>query len=120
MEQMRTIVVEGVRIELTEAQNDKVEKEIRRRERCRNSFEKMLKHFGFKKIDTSDWERPNIPAFQHSYYNWYAEIIDHGRWNEVWMAGHGLRHSGFPGGWMYGEPEDIEKELSKALQELAQ
>ena len=34
-----------------------------------------------------------------------------GNWSEVWMVGEGLKCGGFPGGYCYGEPEDVEAEL---------
>lgn len=48
------VYVEGVRIQLTPAQLSQIEREKKKRARIRGSFEKMLLHFGFKKMDTSD------------------------------------------------------------------
>ena len=110
--------VQGIRIELTPDQIKVIEKEKRRRERCRDSFVKTLKRFGFKKIDTSDWVNPNQDCYEHPHYEWFAEIYDRGGWNDVFMAGQGLKDGGFPGGWVYGDPEQIEKELARAIDEL--
>jgi len=112
------IFVQGVRIKLTDEQIAQIDKEERKRKRCRSGFGKMLKHFGFKKADTSDWLQKDTLAFEHVYYNWYAEIQNHGNWDSVWMVGPGLKDSGFPGGYMYDEPEKIETEIISALEKL--
>lgn len=106
------IFVEGVRITLTAEQVALVEKEQRRRQRCGNSFAKMLKHFGFKRVKSL----PN--CWEHISRGWFAEILDRGNYSDVWMVGKELKCSGFPGGYCYGEPEDVEAELLSALEKL--
>lgn len=110
--------IQGIRIELTADQIKLVEKEKRRRELCRHSFERMLKRFGFEKVDTSGWENPNQNCWQHIYYNWFVEIYDRNGWSDAWMVGTGLKDDGFPGGWCYSDPEEIEKELGRAIDEI--
>lgn len=113
--------IKGVLIKLTDEQVKKIEKEERARERCRKSFEKMLLRFGFKKIDTSDWEDKNAMAYEHVYYNWFAKINKNfsGDISDVFMAGEGLKNVGFPGGYNYESPKEIEIELVKVMDELS-
>lgn len=108
------IVVENVRITLTPEQVDEIKKEQGRRARCRNSFVKMLKHFGFKKGN----------EYEHNYYEqkehgWYADFHCYGNWTACFMGGKGLTHdSAPPGGHEYGTPKEIEDELLRALAEI--
>ncbi|HEY4288245.1 MAG TPA: hypothetical protein VGN00_14170 [Puia sp.] len=105
------VIIEGVCISLTPSQINAITKERKRREKCRSSFEKMLVHFGFTGV-------PDLPnSFEHKACDWYAEITDRGGWSDVWMVGHGLRQGRFPGGWIYDDPEEIEKEIIRALEQ---
>ena len=55
-------------------------------------------------------------SFEHKVMPWYAEIIDRGNYSDVWMVGDGLKSStGFPGGWVYESPIEIETEVIKSL-----
>lgn len=111
------VIIKGVRITLTQQQVAKIEIAKNQRQRCRNSFVRMLKHFGFKKIDTAGWENPKALCFENETCEWFAEIQNYGNWDEVFMAGKGLKNVGFPGGYMYGTPQEIEEELLKAIKE---
>jgi hypothetical protein len=104
------IIVEGVSIELTPAQIATIEKERKRREKCRGSFKRMLAKLGFR-------QSHDVPgSFSHKTNDWYAEIIDRRHYSDVWMVGDGLKNStGFPGGWVYESPMELEKEVVKAL-----
>ena len=74
-----------------------------------SGFRKVLLKFGFKNLD----------GYKLSYSNekngWFADIIDFGNFAEVWLVGTGLKDGGFPGGWNYADPKDIEKALNSAL-----
>lgn len=107
------IIIEGVEITLNASQVWEINKERKKRERCRNSFVRMLKHFGFKKYP----ECPN--CYEHPIYEWWAEIHNYGNYDSVWMVGKGLRDGGFSGGYTYDEPELIEREILKALNQTA-
>lgn len=104
------IIVEGCTIRLTPAQIAIIDKEKKRREKCRGSFKRMLTKLGFRPCK-------DLPgSFQHKDRSWYAEIIDRGNYSDCWMVGEGLKDlTGFPGGWVYETPMDIEKELIKAI-----
>lgn len=105
------VMIENVRITLTIEQIALIEKERRKRKSCRSNFKRMLKHFGFNKIKGS----PN--CFDHSSTNWYAEIMDFGNHEEVFIWGKDLEHdSAPPGGHMYGSPEEIEKEILRVTE----
>lgn len=104
-----TIVVEGVRIELTTEQISLILKERKRRERCRGSFKRMLSNLGFKPCK-------DLPgSFEHKVMPWYAEIVNHEGYSNVWMVGGDLKSAGFPGGWIYHSPTEIETEVLKVL-----
>lgn len=113
------VVVEGVAIELTPEQVSQIEKVRQERKECRDSFEKMLLHFKFKKISKPSTDAHESVMFSHCYYNWYAEIhYGCGTYYYVWMTGNGLKNSKqVPGGWTYDEPEEIEREIVRALDE---
>lgn len=104
------IVVEGCIVELTPAQIAKIERERKVREKCRSSFGRMLIKLGFKPCK-------DLPgSFQHKDRSWYAEIIDRGNYSDCWMVGNGLKSvSGFPGGYVYESPREIEMEVIKAI-----
>jgi hypothetical protein len=106
-------IIRGVRIELTPEQIKKIKQAENKLKRCRSSFEKMLRHLGFKQIS-------DLPPghFEHKQQDWYAEIYNRGCYNDVWMVGNGLKSSGFPGGWNYSSPQEIEEEILKALDNL--
>lgn len=110
---MRTVFVEGTRITLTPEQEAQVNKELRRRKKNRSSFEKMLKYLGFKPAGEGLRN-----CWQHEKENWWAEVHDQGHYHTVWLVGPGLKCGGFPGGWSYGEPEEIEMEVLKALKKI--
>lgn len=108
------VSVHGVWIDLTEAQIKKVTTEIKKREKCRGDFKKMLLKLGFVTCEIAGKN-----CFEHKYYGWFAEIIEYNsRWFECWIVGTGLRDGGFPGGWSYGEPEEVEKVLTEAMDKL--
>jgi hypothetical protein len=109
------VVVKGVRIELTKEQASKIEKELRDRKKEMGTFEKVLLHFGFKKMNMKDWPHKQITPYEHKENGWYAEIQNNGRWSDVWMVGKGLKCAGFPGGWQYFTPQEIENEIIKAI-----
>ena len=100
-------MVDGVYIELTKEQSDLIDEHAQKRKRFRNSFTKMLRFFGFKKIR-------GIDSYIHVTQNWFADIHDRGSYHTCWMVGEGLKCSKlFPGGWVYESPEEIETELLK-------
>ena len=102
------IFVENVRIKLTKEQLSLIEKARNERIKCINSFAKMLKNFGFKP------SKGNKNCFEHEENNWWAEIQEYGYYKCVWMVGEGLQSAkSIPGGWQYGSPKEIEKELIK-------
>lgn len=113
------VVVQGVRVKLTAEQIAIVVKEQKRRKKCRGSFDKILEHFGFKKCDTTTWADPTTIAWLHDYYDWFAHIVDHGSWSSLWMVGTGLKTTVlYRDGWGYDSPEEVEKEIVRALDEL--
>ena len=107
------VVIRGCRIELTPEQIKKIKQAEGRLKQCRASFERTLRHFGFKQI--SDLPPGN---FEHKDQDWYAEIINHGCWNSVWMVGKGLMSNNYPGGWNYSDVKDLQNEIVKALENL--
>lgn len=78
-------------------------------------FEICLRKFGFKKIDTSDYQQKGCICYQNEKQGWFADFIINKCFVEVWLVGNGLKCGGFPGGWNYGSAELITKELNKAL-----
>jgi hypothetical protein len=103
------VVIEGVRIKLTSEQCLLIEERRKEIERSQNSFKRVLKLFGFKKIS-------NKYPTSYSHGRWHAEIHDHGGWHTVWMVGGELKSSSFfPGGWVYGSPKELSDELRKAV-----
>ncbi len=133
-----TIAIDGLKIQLTltaeqieiinQAKQAKLDADKKRQAKFQKQhtldtdkniaqFIKILLRFGFKKVNTSDWPVKNILAYEHIEHGWYAEIWrDCG--GEVWLVGKELKSGSFPGGWMYWEPKDIEKELTKALDKI--
>jgi len=100
------INVQGVTVSLTEQQEKEIQRVLKQRERCRYSFKRMLKHFGFKELK----DQPN--SFIHKVHNWYAEVLDRGTWSDVWMTGAGLKdNGGIPGGHFYSTAREIEEEM---------
>lgn len=57
-------------------------------------------------------------SWGHSSMEWYADIREERNWTDVWMVGKGLKDGGFPGGWNYSDPEEIETELLRALKTI--
>lgn len=110
------IIIEGVNIELTFEQISKIEAARKERALSKKSFVSILKHFGFKKLDTSNWTDKTIIAFEHAQNNWYAEITN----NNVWMVGKGLKDSGFPGGSYYFTINEVETALLQVLDNISQ
>lgn len=101
------IIVENTAIQLTADQIKLIEAEREKRKKATADFISILKYFGFK----SSPEYKN--GFEHSY-NWWAEIIDHGKFKNVWIIGEGLKDINcYPGGWVYDSPKEIEEELIK-------
>lgn len=109
--------VQGVKIVLTAEQQAAVEKELKARAKYKDNFEKLLKRFKFKRIDTSTWEyNKDTVAFEHVYFEWYAEIKGEDYKTHVFMAGTGLKHASTPPcGWEYYTPKEVEEELTKFL-----
>lgn len=104
----RTISVDGVYISLTPDQLAEIEKiKAKRRREC-NSFTKVLLHFGFKK------SKDVKGGFVHETFDWWAQIDDYTNFKMVFMVGNGLR-SGCHGGSNYGEPREIEEEITRFL-----
>ena len=112
------VFVQGVKIYLIESQIKLIQAELLERKKHINSFDNILRHFGFTKVDASEWLNKKALAYEHKELEWWAEIINHGCWSCVWMVGNGLKHGSFPGGWIYNNPEDIEKEISRAIDAL--
>lgn len=110
-----TVIVEGVRIELTHEQIGKIEKERLKRKKCRNSFTKTLLHFGFKQCDSKD---DTDFSFEHTSMNWFA-VFNEGSGGSVWMVGGGLKNSSsfWKDGCVYWTPDEISKEIIRALDE---
>lgn len=107
------IFIEGISIELTKEQVDFIEKEKRKRTRELTTFSKVLKHFGFTKV--KDHEN----CWEHNDYEWWAEIYHNsGRYYTLFMVGHPLKCGGFPGGWVYDEPKQVEEEILIALEKI--
>ena len=106
------VQVEGVWIQLTDEQIKIIEQARKKLETEANTFAKVLKHFGFKKI--------NEPGcYSHPEYDWFAEIINRDHWPYVWMAGKGVKNSAmFPGGNCYYEPEQLKEELIRATLDM--
>lgn len=113
------VVIEGVKIELTPEQVQQIEKVRAEREKCRNSYQKMLKHFGFEKCDTSTWLNKKANAWVQEHYDWYAEIQHSGGIHSLWLVGPGLKTTNFNDGWIYWSPADAEKEIVKAIDKLS-
>lgn len=86
-------------------------------EKCVGSFESLLKHYGLKKVDTSKWENhTGCLWYEHPDRNWCAEVIvKNPNWVECWAAGEYLKSTGFPGGHLYGEPEQLRDAFQEAL-----
>lgn len=75
-------------------------------QRDKSELVKILKSFGFKKANNTDFIHEN---------GIYADVIDMGAFCEVWMTGQGCKQSaGFPGGYNYG-PDSLVTELNKVL-----
>jgi hypothetical protein len=110
----------GVEIQLTPEQIKVVTAAKEKHEKAVDGgFIKVLKSYGFEKMSSKGWANPDSVCFQHPTHGWFAEIIDHGLWQNVWMVGTGLRNSQlFPGGWSYDEPQVLHEELSKATTDL--
>lgn len=107
------VKIEGITIELTKEQRSLITHARNKRKHNRGSFEKVLLHFGFERLHTG------TPGFAYVKNDWFAQIIDHTNFSEVWMTGKGLQTTGsFPGGYLYGEPADLEKELLRATGSL--
>jgi len=101
------IVYKGIRLTLTQEQVNKIQQVEKEREEATKSFKKVLLYFGFKPV--KDFKN----GFEHPE-GWWAEIIDHRNFKEVFMAGNGLPHSSVPpGGWHYGTPEEIKEQILK-------
>lgn len=116
------VLVENTWITLTQQQINAIDKTKRELEKSVKSFESVLKFFGLKKVNTSDWENnANCLWYQHPDRNWCAEIIKHNtHWIEVFAAGYGLKHDTVPpGGWIYSTPEELKDAFLEALKKYA-
>lgn len=78
-------------------------------------FKKVLNKYGFTKINTKDWLQSDTIAYEHKKHGWYAEILERSNWADLFIVGHGLRSSGFPGGWVYGSTLELEDDIKNAL-----
>ena len=113
------VTIQGVSIELTKEQIALIHEEKTKQEKECKSFEQILKHFGFKKIDTKSWPVPNEMAYSHYELGWYAEIQDYRTGAACFLVGKGLKSSnGFPGGHIYESPESVAKSIIEALDEI--
>ena len=93
------INIENTKIELTKDQVRLIEKEREKRKKAVSSFADILKYFGFKPSPG------NKNCFEHAN-EWWAEILDHGNFQTVWMVGSGIKCSNsMPGGWIYNTPK---------------
>lgn len=111
---MKRVYIDGVEIILTPEQVKKIDdhhKQLEKnRERDRDDFKKVFRRYGFKRI-------PDLPeCYQHPDRNWFAEIIDRGGWQDVWMTGEGLKTGSFPGGWIYSDAEKLTEGILKGLE----
>jgi len=79
------------------------------------TFTSVLKYCGFKKMDTKGWLNPSSVCYENKEKGWFADILDRGAYKEVWMVGNGLKSGSFPGGWIYGNPNNIFEELQSKL-----
>ena len=110
--------VDGVTIELTPKQMAMIEKAKAERDAVCKSFAAVFRHFGFKKCNTKDWEHPDRLCYEHEN-GWFAEIWQTSvRSFDCWMAGPGLPNFGFPGGDVYGSPDDVKNALTEALKKI--
>ena len=106
---MRTIV-DGVAILLTDEQIKHIELTKKKRDKEASSFSKVLKSFGFEKKNG---------GYINEELNAWGEIIDHGPWKEVWLTcEHTKSISSIPGGWCYGCPKELSKELFDAKERV--
>lgn len=114
--------VEGVVIELTKEQVVLIQETKAKRDAECKSFVSVLKHFGFTKLSTKGWEQTDRICYENKQHDWFAEIFKlgayHSQFFDCWMAGPGLRNVGFPGGYMYGSPEEVKDALLQALNEI--
>lgn len=84
------------------------------------NFITVLKKYGFKKCNTTEWPDPSIVAYENTAYNWFAEIVDYVGWKEVWLVGHGLKDCGrFPFGFNYANTDDLEQAIIEGIQKEA-
>lgn len=76
------------------------------------TFQSVLKEFGFKKRNVLHDDGHKSSYWYIQKKNWYAEIHVCTCYTEVWLVGKGLKESnGYPGGYFYGEPEQLRDEL---------
>lgn len=111
------IFVEGVWIELTTEQTDKINREKKKRITYSSSFDKMLRHLGFTKSE--EQFRGGMVCYENEKYNWWAELTCHNeRWYSVWVVGKGFPTSGMPGGKIFDTPGDLEKYLLEVMHKI--
>ncbi len=108
------VSVKGVTIELTSDQINHVESEIAKREKELNSFVKVLKHFGFNKVNTRGWQNPDQSCWSNDQHGWFVEIIDYGSFKTCVFHGKPL-DEGSPWGKEYNSPESASKGIFDAL-----
>ena len=100
-------------------QISKIQKVRKERDKELKTFHDVMIHFGFNKMDTKGWANKDAICYQHTYYNWFADFHTYSPPLSVWMVGTGLKDGrGFPGGWVYWEPDEIRAELERAIDEL--
>lgn len=110
--------VQGVSIVLTKEQIEHIDKEKANQIRECKSFVRILKHFGFEKINTSSWPDPKDNLYSHPQHGWFADIQDYRTYKACFLTGKGLKSNGFPGGYVYESPESMAKEITLALYEM--
>lgn len=108
------VTVKGVTIDLTPAQIAYIEKTIIKRDKELKTFENVLKHFGFRKLNTKGWVNPDQNCYTQNTHGWFVEILDYGKWKSCLVHGTGLDH-GHPFGKHYDSPESLCEAIVKAL-----
>ena len=107
------VYIQGCKIRLTKAQVAKIQNFQWKQKASIESFAQVLRFFGFEKMKDPDL----LNSYQKG--NWYAEINDHGNWQDVWMTGKGLKSSStLPGGWIYHSPKELSDELNDVMRNL--
>lgn len=113
------VKIKGVEITLTTEQEREIARVNKRWAREVSSLATVLRSFGFKKHTVTGEEGSVSSFYTHVKNGWHAEIEKEKYYTHVWIVGNGLKDSGsFPGGWYYGEPQEITDELNRALEAI--